>query len=49
VTAAAGAEAAQRLAVGADVPPGALAPAEAFDPAEFLDALSGFLSWRVEV
>jgi short subunit dehydrogenase-like uncharacterized protein len=48
VTAAACAEAVQRLAVAGDRPAGALAPAEAFDPAGFLDALKGYLSWRVE-
>jgi len=49
VTAAACAEAAQRLtAAGAGGPAGVLAPAEAFDPAGFLDALSAYLSWRVE-
>lgn len=48
VTAAACAEAAQRLAAGVDPPSGALAPAEAFDPGEFLDTLSSYLSWRVE-
>jgi hypothetical protein len=48
VTAAACAEAAQRLAVAGERPAGALAPAEAFDPASFLDALGGYLSWRLE-
>jgi short subunit dehydrogenase-like uncharacterized protein len=49
VTAAACAEAVQRLSVtGVDRPAGTLAPAEAFDPAGFLDALSAYLSWRVE-
>jgi hypothetical protein len=48
VTAAACAEAAQRLAAGVDPLSGALAPAEAFDPGEFLDTLSSYLSWRVE-
>jgi hypothetical protein len=48
VTAAACAEAAQRLAVAGERPAGALAPAEAFDPAGFLDALGGYLSWSVE-
>jgi short subunit dehydrogenase-like uncharacterized protein len=48
VTAAACAEAVQRL-IGADDPPsGALTPAEAFDPGGFLDALSSYLSWRIE-
>lgn len=41
-------EAARRLANGA-AKPGALAPAEAFDPAEFLDGLQPYgVSWRVE-
>jgi hypothetical protein len=55
VTAAACGEAVQRLAggapggrAGAGRPVGALSPAEAFDPEEFLGALSGFLSWRVQ-
>jgi short subunit dehydrogenase-like uncharacterized protein len=48
VTAAACAEAVQRLALAGDGPAGALAPAEAFDPAGFLDALRSYLSWRVE-
>ena len=48
VTAAACAEAVQRLALAGDGPAGALAPAEVFDPATFLDALQGYLSWRVE-
>jgi short subunit dehydrogenase-like uncharacterized protein len=48
VTAAACAEAAQRLAVAGEHPAGVLAPAEAFDPAGFLDSLSTYLSWRLE-
>ncbi|AVH21063.1 saccharopine dehydrogenase NADP-binding domain-containing protein [Nocardia cyriacigeorgica] len=41
-------EAAVRLADGA-AKPGALAPAEAFDAADFLDALAGHgISWRIE-
>jgi short subunit dehydrogenase-like uncharacterized protein len=50
VTAVACAEAVQRLTAGAGgaPPAGALAPAEAFDPASFLDSLSGYLSWRIE-
>ena len=49
VTAAACGEAVHRLiAAGPGGPAGALAPAEAFDPAGFLDALAGYLSWRVE-
>jgi short subunit dehydrogenase-like uncharacterized protein len=47
VTAAVCAEAVQRLAA-ADPPSGALAPAEVFDPAGFLDSLSSYLSWRIE-
>jgi short subunit dehydrogenase-like uncharacterized protein len=48
VTASACAEAVQRLAVTGDGPSGVLAPAEAFDPAAFLDALAPHLTWRVE-
>ena len=53
VTAAACAEAVQRLTTSgltADGEPrsGALSPAEAFDPAEFLDSLAGYLTWRIE-
>ena len=49
VTAAACGEAVHRLtAGGTGRPAGALAPAEAFDPAGFLDALGGYLSWRIE-
>lgn len=41
-------ETAIRLAEGATAP-GALAPAEAFDPADFLDALAPFgITWRIE-
>ncbi|HKN38078.1 MAG TPA: saccharopine dehydrogenase NADP-binding domain-containing protein [Acidimicrobiia bacterium] len=47
VTAAACGEAVQRLGTGGR-PAGVLAPAEAFDPEEFLGALSGYLSWRVQ-
>jgi len=46
VTAAACGEAVHRLTAGGPV--GALAPAEAFDPAGFLDALAAYLSWRVQ-
>src|SRR5207253_5605746 len=48
VTAAASAEALQRLAAPGGPPAGVLAPAEAFDPAGFLDALKSYLSWRIE-
>jgi short subunit dehydrogenase-like uncharacterized protein len=48
VTAAACAEAAQRLSAMGEPRSGALAPAEAFDPADFLDALAGYLTWRIE-
>ena len=53
VTAAACAEAAQRLTAqgltaGGEPRSGALSPAEAFDPAEFLDSLAGYLTWRIE-
>jgi short subunit dehydrogenase-like uncharacterized protein len=48
VTAAACAEAAQRLNAMGEPRSGALAPAEAFDPAGFLDALAGYLTWRIE-
>lgn len=41
-------EIATRLAAGS-AKPGALAPAEAFEPAEFLDALARFgITWRIE-
>ncbi|MEU6828525.1 hypothetical protein ABZ894_07710 [Nocardia beijingensis] len=41
-------ETAIRLAEGATAA-GALAPAEAFDPADFLDALAPFgITWRIE-
>ena len=45
VTAAACAEAALRLT---ELRPGALAPSEAFDPADFLHSLAGYLTWRIE-
>jgi short subunit dehydrogenase-like uncharacterized protein len=48
VTASACAEAAQRLTATSEPRSGALAPAEAVDPAGFLDALAGYLTWRVE-
>ena len=48
VTAAACAEAAQRLTALDEPRSGALAPAEAVDPAAFLDALAGYLTWRIE-
>jgi short subunit dehydrogenase-like uncharacterized protein len=48
VTAAVSAEAAQRLGSATDAPSGALAPAEVFDPADFLDTLSAYLTWRIE-
>jgi short subunit dehydrogenase-like uncharacterized protein len=48
VTAAACAEAAQRTSAMAEPRSGALAPAEAFDPAGFLDTLSSYLTWRIE-
>ena len=53
VTAAACAEAALRLAApsltpGGETRSGALSPAEAFDPADFLDSLAGYLTWRIE-
>jgi short subunit dehydrogenase-like uncharacterized protein len=48
VTAAACAEGAQRLTTTGEHRSGALAPAEAFDPAGFLDALAGYLTWRIE-
>lgn len=53
VTAAACAEAARRLAApgftaAGEPRSGALAPAEAFDPAGFLDTLAGYLTWRTE-
>ena len=48
LTAVACAEAVQRLGAAGERPAGALAPAEAFDPAMFLDALSSHLTWRVE-
>jgi len=47
MTAAACAEALQRLADGGPPRAGVLAPAEAFDPAAFLDAMRGHLTWRV--
>jgi short subunit dehydrogenase-like uncharacterized protein len=48
VTAAVCAEAAQRLSAMDEPRSGALAPAEAFDPAGFLDGLSSYLTWRIE-
>ena len=48
VTAATCAEAAQRLTGMDEARAGALAPAEAFDPAGFLDTLAGYLTWRIE-
>ncbi len=48
VTAAACAEAAQRLTASPDPPAGVLAPAVAFDPATFLDSLKRYLTWRIE-
>ena len=48
VTASACAEAAQRLTATSEGRSGALAPAEAFDAAGFLDALAGYLTWRIE-
>jgi hypothetical protein len=48
VTAAACGEAVKRLTTAAEPLAGALAPAQAFDPAGFLDALSPYLSWRIE-
>jgi short subunit dehydrogenase-like uncharacterized protein len=48
VTAAACAEAAQRLSAMGEPRSGVLAPTEAFDPAAFLDALAGYLTWRIE-
>jgi short subunit dehydrogenase-like uncharacterized protein len=48
VTAATCAEAAQRLGASLEPPSGVLAPAEVFDPGNFLDTLSGFLTWRRE-
>ena len=48
VTAAVCAEAAQRLSAPAEPRAGALAPAEAFDPADFLDSLARYLTWRIE-
>ena len=48
VTAAACAEAAQRLSAMGGPSAGTLAPAEAFDPAAFLDTLSAYLTWRIE-
>jgi short subunit dehydrogenase-like uncharacterized protein len=48
VTAAACAEAAQRLTTMSEPRVGALAPAEAFDPAGFLNSLGGYLTWRIE-
>ncbi|MCA1844972.1 MAG: saccharopine dehydrogenase NADP-binding domain-containing protein [Actinobacteria bacterium] len=48
VTAAACGEAVQRLTTAGEPLSGALAPAEAFDPAGFLDALSSYLTWRLD-
>ncbi|HKY76484.1 MAG TPA: NAD(P)H-binding protein [Acidimicrobiia bacterium] len=53
VTAAACAEAALRLTAvgltaGGERRSGALAPAEAFDPTDFLNSLAGYLTWRIE-
>jgi short subunit dehydrogenase-like uncharacterized protein len=48
VTAATCAEAAQRLGAATQAPSGVVAPAEAFDPAGFLDTLSDYLTWRIE-
>ncbi|HEV8628543.1 MAG TPA: NAD(P)H-binding protein [Acidimicrobiia bacterium] len=48
VTAAACAEAAQRTSAMGEPRSGALAPAEAFEPAGFLDTLSSYLTWRIE-
>ena len=53
VTAAACAEAAQRLSApalttGGEPRSGALSPSEAFDSADFLDSLAGYLTWRIE-
>ena len=52
VTAAASAEAALQLTrsslkSGGEPRSGALAPAEAFDPADFLNTLAGYLTWRI--
>jgi short subunit dehydrogenase-like uncharacterized protein len=49
LTAAACVEAAQRLGAELDGPAGALAPAEAFAPSGFLESLSGYLTWRIEI
>ncbi len=48
VTAAICAEAAQRLTAMGQPRAGALAPAEAFDPAVFLNSLGGYLTWRIQ-
>ena len=48
VTAAACVEGAQRTSAMGASRSGALAPAEAFDPAGFLDGLSDYLTWRIE-
>jgi short subunit dehydrogenase-like uncharacterized protein len=41
-------ESARRLA-GRDTKPGVLAPAQAFDPADFLDFLTGYdVTWSIE-
>ena len=48
VTAAACAEAALRLTAAGESRPGTLAPAEAFEPDDFLNALAGYLTWRIE-
>ncbi len=48
VTAATCAEAAQRLPAMGEPRAGARAPAEAFDPAAFLNTLAGYLTWRIE-
>jgi short subunit dehydrogenase-like uncharacterized protein len=48
VTAAACSAAAHRLGAMDEPRAGALAPAEAFDPAGFLDGLAGYLTWRIE-
>jgi len=48
VTAAVCSEAAQHLSAMDEPRSGALAAAEAFDPAGFLDGLSSYLTWRIE-
>jgi short subunit dehydrogenase-like uncharacterized protein len=48
LTAVACAEALQRLTAPTFTSCGALAPAEAFEPAKFLTALAGYLSWSLE-